>query len=102
MYLLDGWTINIIGTNYPTIIRYLPEQYPLSVSLPARIITWSCLVSVPKLNYPYPVPYLRKYIRVGYGMTLYPAICVPFSSLCSSMSAAWPVAEGRAWWGAYA
>jgi hypothetical protein len=23
--LLNGWAINIIGTNYPTNIRYLPE-----------------------------------------------------------------------------
>jgi hypothetical protein len=36
--LLDGWTINIIGTNYPTIIRYLPEQYPLFVSYPPGLL----------------------------------------------------------------
>jgi hypothetical protein len=84
-FLSYNWSIiciiHIIGTNYPTTIRHLPEYYPLSVSYspgllpgpvlyPSRILTTrirSCI--------------REKYIRVGYGMTLYPAVSDPFSSL---------------------
>jgi hypothetical protein len=45
MYLLDDWIINITGTNYPTIIWYLPKQYPLSISYPSGLLSGPVLYS---------------------------------------------------------
>jgi hypothetical protein len=77
MCLLDSWTINISDE--------LPDNYPVptrvvSVTrfLPVRIITRSRPVSVPNLNYLYPVPYPRE---IHYGRIWDDPVSVLFSSL---------------------
>jgi hypothetical protein len=81
MHLLDGWTINIIGTNYTTTIQYLPEEYLLSVSYPPRLLPGLVLYPSWILTIRIWSRIQEKYIRVGYRITLYSAVSVPFSSL---------------------
>jgi hypothetical protein len=61
IYIFIGWLDNkyhrgelpdnyLVPTRVVSLIRFLP----------ARIITWFCPVSVPNLNYPYPVLYPRE------------------------------------------
>jgi hypothetical protein len=79
MCLLDGWAINIIRTNYPTTIWYLPESYSLSVSYPPELLLGLVLYSPQNLTTCIRSRIREKYIRVGYMMTPYPTVSVPFS-----------------------
>jgi hypothetical protein len=76
---MDGWSINIIGlTTRQLSGTYLSICYPF---LTRSDYYRSRSISVLNLNYPYPVPYREKYIRVEYMITLYSTISVPFLSL---------------------